>query len=242
MKKICLILAAVLILTGCSAGRALVEETKAAIAEGKYKQALDISRQAIDEGCDDEQFLVLADVLEHYAKSRDALEQGDLLEAEEYFDGIEDFAQDDMAAVMTDAIDSLEEEIYALRTEKHEIDELMEDVKGSLSEGSYFLAESEANELLEKNLTEEQRTKAEELLEQAIAGQDDSGEPEANISKEQAIDIAKKALDLPQNAKVKVEQHGEYYIVNAEVDYGDFVDESGCMISIYDGEVFNRVG
>ena len=75
-----------------------------------------------------------------------------------------------------------------------------------------------------------------------IPTQYDESEPPVHITIEQAREIARQVMDLPENATITVTQHGEYYIVNAEVDYGDFVDECGCHISVYDGQVFNLAG
>lgn len=67
-------------------------------------------------------------------------------------------------------------------------------------------------------------------------------EPPVVISPDRALEIAREALDVPSHGSIVVVQNGEYYIARAEVDYGDFVDECGCNISTYDGEVFGQVG
>ena len=63
-----------------------------------------------------------------------------------------------------------------------------------------------------------------------------------NISPEEAIELARKALNVPSNGSIVAVQNGEYYIIRVEVDYGDYIDELGCCVSTYDGEVFGQVG
>ena len=191
--------------------------------------------------------MAIEEILECCSNARNELEQGNLAGAEGYFDMIENVDRDAITSSVADAIatavETLEDDIYALRAETEEIEALFESVQEALDSGSYFLAETEVEKLLEKNLTEEQKNKAQGFLDHALAGQESESEmASSKITKEQAIEIGRKALQVPDNAKVTAVQYVEYFIVNAEVDYGDFTDECACKVSTYDGRAYDFVG
>ena len=67
-------------------------------------------------------------------------------------------------------------------------------------------------------------------------------EPGVYVSADEAIEIARKALNLSDEYSIVAVQCGEYYIIRAEAGFGDYINECGCNVSTYDGEVFGQIG
>ncbi len=255
MKKICILLAAMLPLlaTGCAdSGRKMVNSMYAAIENEEFEDALHYGKTLILEGNEDKKISDLAELLEHYINATEALEKDDIAEAKKEYDRIDNFE----GSGMTDHIEELEED---LNLELRIIDNHIKDLEKGVKDDMPAHVASAKLALEKLVLPTEQDLKVKKLLQEWEKKKEEkstysttppstpeptppAGEPPANITPKQACEIARKALDLPSHAKITATQHGEYYIVNAEVDYGDFTDECGCKVAVYDGAVFDLVG
>ena len=253
MKKICILLAVMLpiLAAGCAApGQKMVNNTYTAIKNEEFEDALHYGKTAILEGNKNSQFSDLVDLLEHYINAKEALKKDDIREAKKEFELIDNFD----GSGMLDYIEELEEELdRELIIINNYINDLEKGVKKDMP-AHVVSAELALEKLI---LPTDLDSKVKKLLQEWEKKQKTTnstpspstpeptpptGEPPANITPEQACEIARKALKLPSNAKITATQHGEYYIVNAEVDYGDFTDESGCKVSAYDGTAYDLVG
>lgn len=254
MKKtfILMALSLMFLVTGCSnVSEKLAENTHTAIENKKYDDAFHYGKVSILEGNEDKQFSELVELLDHYIKATNALEIDDIGEAKYHFDRIDNFD----GSGMTDQIEALEN---SLELELEAIERTIEQLENAVKNNQPASVAMAELELEKKRLTPEQNVKVSKLqlewvkkknaksptidTSTLVSPDDPSSEPPANITPEQACEIAREELDLPDNAKITATQNGEYYIVNAEVDYGDHIDECGCKVSVYDGEVFDPVG
>lgn len=258
MKKVLLILCAVVLaFTGCSgsAAKKLMNETRLAITEGDYIAAQNYGELAIKEGCKDEEFLNIVYVLNHYGKAKTQFEEGNIEEAKKTLENIGDTD----GTGMTQAVDSLKKEIEKIETETNKFDSLIENMETALDEGRYTavleiaggVSENEGLAESQKNHIKELVNKANEKM-NASSGQNSesgpSGHPQgkAMLTEQEAIEVAKKYMEISPSSRVSVTLNGYKYNINVETDYtynGETnTDEKGCVIDALTGEVEGLAG
>ena len=250
----------VLLLSGCGneVVDKAVEETKEAILNGDFEAALNYGEMALKEGCDDDEFILLVDNLENYLDAGEALENDDLDKAKEIFEKIDDFDGSGMGKALGELEKSIDE---AVKKNEEYIENRIEEIRGKISKGYYYTASNEAESLLEKDLSDSHRKIAEDLKRQAEAGKakeknggdkidyegvNPTAPTSGLLSKQQAIDIAKAAVNPSSDAKITVTRNENVYIVNFETvhfdENGTFTDGVSCMVDVYSGEVVGLAG
>lgn len=256
MKKLCILLVVMLSVsfTGCAKleTKKLVDKTISAIENGDYEDALRYGESAIEKGNENEEFKNLVRVLDWYHVVNSWLKDGRVMHAEEAYNKITGYED----TLMEDAVEALE---TAIEEEKEKIKEEIETLEEYIQSTYYDNAATLAEELLAKDLSDAQKETVKDLLTQAYRGQNGknpSPSPaktptstpaptpgiEINITPEQAEQFARNTLQLPANAVVTVTLYGEYYLVNATTDYGDFQDEVGCKVHVGDGTIYDIAG
>lgn len=274
MKKVLILIVAVLlvVLTGCEidTGTKMMEQTRIAIAEGEYDTAMNYGEIAIKEGCDDEEFLNLMSMLKNYLTAKEAFENSDIDAAENSINKIEDYEGTGMSVSVKSLKKSIEEA-------KEHVDEYKKDterIQRMLDQDLYYGASKVAEELLEKEwLTEPQRKTVQEYLNKAEEGKKkdsaktsssketktetttttqssswaDNHSPKAVFTQEQAIEIARKATSVSENAKITATLiNDQYYQISIEdpiTSNGEtIIDEKSCTVDYKTGEVGNLAG
>ncbi len=257
MKKICILLTVLLIitLTGCaetnSEANIYVDKTIEAIEMSEFEVALKYAKTAVQKGNENPEFEKILSLLEQYNDVVNWVNKGRVMKAEEIYDEITGYED----TVLESAIDQLEE---LIDDEEDQIKEEIKTLQKSVEEERFYTAEKEADELLLKDLTEAQKDKVLDLWLEAVTGQKKTSPSptktptpaptvtpagaEINITPEQAEQFARNALQLSANAVVTVTLQGEYYLVNATTDYGDYQDEVGCKVHVGDGTIYDVAG
>ena len=92
---ICITMVLVLTVTGCtsSAAKKAMEETRLAVSNGEYQEALTYAKLAVKEGVKDEKFLSLFQVLTDYQSAEDALSNNDPDKAQSILNEIKDLGR-----------------------------------------------------------------------------------------------------------------------------------------------------
>ena len=258
MKKVLIILCvAVLILSGCTSStvKRLMEETKLAITDGDFAAAQNYGELAIKEGCKDEEFIALAEILKNYTEAKNRVEAGDIDAAKASLEKIKDTD----GSGMTQAVDKLKKEIEE-KEKNNEIYKKIVTVENAFDVGDYNRVLKDAQELLDKEeLADEQKSHIESLLGQAMerldaasehfgAGVGAADQPggKAMLTEQEAIDRAKEAMEISPSARVTVTLNGEIYTVNVETDYTyngvTNTDEKCCMVDAKTGEIVGLAG
>lgn len=259
MKRaiICLAMILILAVSGCTSSTAkkAMEETRLAVTDGNYQEALTYAKMAVKEGAKDEEFLSLVDILEDYQSAEEAIDNNNPDKAKELLDSINDFKGSGMAAAIKAASESVDNLFKDAAAYEDDINEIEQDI----AKERYYLAYDEAEELLkETKLTVKQRERVQDYLKQAEDGKAtkkaassnakatakpasssstsssaQSSGRKAMATKDEAVEIAREFLGIDKNAKYTydVEVVQDYYYVHFEVDYGgDEPDEIGCKV------------
>lgn len=258
MKKaiICLAMILILAISGCTSSTAkkAMEETRLAVTNGNYQEALTYAKMAVKEGAKDEEFLSLVDILEDYQSAKEAIDSNDPDKAKELLDSINDFKGSGMAAAIKAASESIDNLFKDAAAYEDDINEIEQDI----AKERFYIAYDEAEELLkETKLTVKQRERVQDCLKQAEDGKttkkaassnakapanpasssatssSTQGGGKAMATKEEAVEIAREFLGISKTAKYTydVELVQDYYYVHFEVDYGgDESDEIGCKV------------
>ena len=256
---ICITMVLVLTVTGCtsSAAKKAMEETRLAVSNGEYQEALTYAKLAVKEGVKDEKFLSLFQVLTDYQSAEDALSNNDPDKAQSILNEIKDLDGSGMTAAVKAAKERADSLLLAAKEFEDDIGEIEQDI----TKERFYIAYDEAEELLkETKLTVGQRERAEGLFKQAEEGKNakkassasatpkpatsasnssssssssSSSGGKAMATKDEAVEIAREFLGISKTAKYTydVELVQDYYYVHFEVDYGgEELDEIGCKV------------
>lgn len=260
MKKIFIFIAAgVLMLTSCtsSVAKRAAEEAKLSIAEGDYMSALNYVELAVKEGYNDKEFLKLVKLVENYRDARSALDEMDPDKAEQIINAADSFE----GSGMTFMIDELKKDIVKLREDSAEYEEDIEEIEHDIEKERYYVASDEAEELLKEELTKSQRERVENLKNSAEEKKQQKRDskptatakpasnqlsPKAILTKEEAVEIARKELSAAADAEVTVELKEDYYQISFksvyEFDGETIYDEVACKVDARTGMVYDQAG
>lgn len=261
MKKLFLLIALTLLIftTGCKSIESTTEvwETKRAIKKGSYATALIHAKEAIKNGCDDEEFLVLKEILEDYKMAKAALDRNEPGVAKLHLEDVDDFEDSGMTEAIDELMTLIEEAIF---------NDKISEIEVNIDKGYISSAEWHVNDLLQEDwLTETQKQKVRDIQKRIEKGKPtpkptpkptaaSTSAPtslppsggKAILSKQEATEIARKALDVPSNADVVVSTYDTYYIVSFSYtsSYGGatYEEEVGCKVDFNTGRVYDEMG
>lgn len=258
-----LILTAGVLLAGCtsSAAKTAIKETRLAVSNGEYGEAITYAKLAVKEGAKDESFIELVNLLEKYSEAEEALNNNDPDKALELVDSMDNPEANGMGGAVKTAKDKAQALLDAAETYEEDISKIEQNINNAL----FYSAASEAEKLLKNSdLTVSQRKKAEELLSRANEAKLSHTEvpktaepkqqnesvssvplsPKAMASEAEAVEIARKFLNISADAKYTytIQLVVDYYCINFEVDYGEEIDEVGCKVDARGFYAYDPVG
>jgi len=263
MKKrlLLLVLSSILLLSGClnDTAKKLMNETRNAITNGDYEAASTYGELALKEGCKDEEFINLMSILKNFMEAREAVDNMDIDKAEDILGKVNDFDGSGMAV----SLKYLKEDIEAIRERTEEYEDDITKLEESISKKLFYTSANKAKSLLDEDLTLSQRNKVQALLNEAESGKKEdkasssssvpqtttaptSQSPKAMLNTQEAIDVARKAMSAPANAKITAQLISNYYQINIETEHnvnGEIrTSESSCKVNALTGEVYDQFG